>query len=60
MSGDADATVVADIFERVFAQADVTDEDLAAASEAFHAGSLSADQYDRVVREWARDRPAGE
>jgi len=58
--GDAEATVVADIFERVFAQAEVTDDDLAAASEAFRDGSLTADQYDRVVREWARDRPEGE
>jgi len=54
--GDAEATVVADLFERVFAQADVTDADLAAASEAFREGELTADQYDRVVREWARDR----
>ena len=58
--GDAEATVVADIFERVFAQAEVTDDDLAAASEAFRDGSLTADQYDRVIREWARDRPEGE
>ncbi|MFB6072987.1 MAG: MMPL family transporter [Halobacterium sp.] len=57
VAGDADAQVVADIFERVFAQADVTDADLAAASEAFRDGELSADQYDRVVREWARERP---
>jgi len=60
VAGDAEATVVADIFERVFAQAEVTDDDLAAASEAFRDGDLSADQYDRVVREWARDRPEGE
>jgi len=58
--GDAEAAVVADLFERVFAQAEVTDDDLAAASEAFRDGSLSADQYDRIVREWARDRPEGE
>jgi hypothetical protein len=60
VAGDAAATVVADIFERVFAQADVTDDDLAAASAAFRDGDLSADQYDRVVREWARDRPEDE
>ncbi|WP_089670304.1 efflux RND transporter permease subunit [Halobacterium jilantaiense] len=60
VAGDTEATVVSDIFERVFAQAEVTDDDLAAASEAFREGELSADQYDRVVREWARDRPEGE
>jgi predicted RND superfamily exporter protein len=54
--GDAEATVVSDLFERVFAQADVTDDDLAAASEGYREGELTADQYDRVVREWARDR----
>ena len=60
VAGDTEATVVSDIFERVFAQAEVTDADLAAASEAFREGELSADQYDRVVREWARNRPEGE
>jgi predicted RND superfamily exporter protein len=60
VGGDAGATVVADIFERVFAQADVTDDDLEEASAALEQGDLTADQYDRVVREWARDRPDGE
>ena len=57
VGGDDGAAVVADIFERVFAQAEVTDSDLAEASAAFEDGKLSADQYDRVVREWARERP---
>ncbi len=56
LEGDDGAAVVADIFERVFAQAEVTDSDLAEASAAFEDGELTADQYDRVVREWARDR----
>jgi predicted RND superfamily exporter protein len=60
VDGDAGATVVADIFERVFAQADVTDDDLEEASAALEEGDLTADQYDRVVKEWARDRPDGE
>ncbi|MFB6269156.1 MAG: MMPL family transporter [Halobacterium sp.] len=60
VGGDSGATVVADIFERVFAQAEVTDSDLAEASAAFEDGDLSADQYDRVVREWARERPDSE
>ncbi|CQH58333.1 RND superfamily permease [Halobacterium hubeiense] len=60
IAGDDGAAVVADIFERVFAQADVTDDDLAEASAAFADGELTADQYDRVVREWARERPEGE
>ncbi|GAA0281356.1 MMPL family transporter [Halobacterium noricense] len=59
VGGDDGAAVVADIFERVFAQAEVTDDDLAEASAAFEAGELSTDQYDRVVREWARERPEG-
>jgi predicted RND superfamily exporter protein len=59
--GGADAVdVVADIFERVFAQADVTDDDLAAASAALADGDLTVDEYDRVVKEWARRRPEGE
>jgi predicted RND superfamily exporter protein len=60
VAGDAAATVVADIFERVFAQAEVTDSDLVEASAAFEADELTAEQYDRVVREWARDRPGTE
>ncbi|WP_232701743.1 MMPL family transporter [Halobacterium wangiae] len=60
VAGDASVTVVADIFERVFAQAAVTDDDLAAASAAFREGGLTADEYDRVVREWVRERPVSE
>ena len=60
VDGDGGVTVVADIFERVFAQAEVTDSDLAEASAGFEDGELTADQYDRVVREWARDRPDSE
>ncbi|WP_336037949.1 MMPL family transporter [Halobacterium yunchengense] len=60
VGGDDAARVVADIFERVFAQAEVTDDDLAAASAAFEGGELSAEQYERVVGEWARDRPGDE
>ncbi|MCG1003533.1 MMPL family transporter [Halobacterium noricense] len=59
VGGDDGAAVVSDIFERVFAQAEVADADLAEASAAFEDGELTADQYDRVVREWARERPEG-
>jgi len=60
VEGDDGAAVVSDLFERVFAQADVTDDDLAEASTAFADGELTADQYDRVIREWARERSEGE
>jgi hypothetical protein len=59
VAGESSVTVVADIFERVFAQAGVTDGDLSAATAAFRDGDLTADEYDRVVQEWARERPGG-
>ena len=60
VAGEASVTVVADIFERVFAQAGVTNADLGAASAAFRDGDLTPDEYDRVVREWVRERPGAE
>jgi len=60
VGGTTEVSVVADVFERILAQGDVTDDDLQAAGDALADGRLSAAQFERVYSEWLRrrNRPA--
>ncbi|MFB6104151.1 MAG: MMPL family transporter [Halobacteriaceae archaeon] len=56
VGGTTEIAVVADVFERILAQGDVTQEDLQTAGDALADGRLSADQFERVYSEWLRQR----
>jgi hydrophobe/amphiphile efflux-3 (HAE3) family protein len=53
--GDDAVRVVADLFERVLARGQVTDDDLAAAEMRLGDGSLSETQFERIYRTWLGD-----
>jgi hypothetical protein len=50
--GDEAVRVVTDLFERVLARGEVTDDDLAAAEERLAAGELTETQFERIYRTW--------
>ena len=52
IAGEAHATVVADLFERVVARGSVSDDDLAAAEERLATGNLTQAQFERIYRTW--------
>ena len=52
IAGEAHATAVADLFERVLARGSVSDDDLAAAEERLAAGDLTQSQFERIYRTW--------
>jgi preprotein translocase subunit SecF len=52
IAGEAHATAVADLFERVLARGSVSDDDLAVAEERLAAGDLTQSQFERIYRTW--------
>jgi len=50
--GEETVRVVVDLFERVLARGEVTDDDLAAAEERLAAGELTETQFERIYRTW--------
>lgn len=60
VTGTMTVEVVADIFERILAQGDVSQEDLRAAGEALSAGELSSEQFERIYNEWIRQATTAE
>ena len=50
--GDEAVRVVADLFERVVARGEVSDDDLVAAEERLAAGELTETQFERIYRTW--------
>ena len=56
--GDETVRVVVDLFERVLARGEVTDDDLAAAEERLAAGDLTETQFERIYRTWLGEAEA--
>ncbi|MFB6150422.1 MAG: hypothetical protein ABEJ40_01325, partial [Haloarculaceae archaeon] len=54
IGGQASATVVADLFERITATGDVDESDLRTAYSRFQKGELTNEQLDRIHRAWLR------
>jgi predicted RND superfamily exporter protein len=50
--GQARATVVSELFERVLARGSVSDDDLAAAEQHLASGHLTQSQFERIYRMW--------
>jgi hypothetical protein len=54
VEGAAAVAVVGDIFERIVAQGEVTDEDLRKARARMEDGEMTSEQFQRVYRAWLR------
>ncbi|MFW5939564.1 MAG: MMPL family transporter [Halolamina sp.] len=55
IGGDTAVDVVTDVFERVTASGDVTEDDLADAYGGFEQGAMSQGQLNRINQAWTRD-----